>query len=105
MDDNTRLMIDGSHMRASDLDYLIIREAMSMHGLRLGDEDLALYEKAARDYSESVSGLAAYECEALRELSEEAMTYMSDRSGGFAAYYVEDSCLWVEFDPDQSVEG
>lgn len=104
---NSRLLIDGSHMRTSDLDYLIIREAVLSHGFgaEMSREDWRVYEAAACDYPENVSGLTPDECEALQWLSEAAMTHMSDWSGGFAAYFIEDSCLWVEFDLDQTVEG
>lgn len=93
------LMIDGSHMRASDLDYLVIREAI-VQGMTLDADDFATYERGARDYPENMSGLSDDDVEALREIAEQALTYMSDRSGGAAYWYVEESCLWVEVDPE-----
>lgn len=100
MSDNTRLMIDGSHMRASDLDYLIIRLAILDHSFaaHMGSDDWRIYEEAARDFPENVSGLTPDQTESLRWLSEVAMAHMSEHSGGYANYYVDDSCLWVVFD-------
>lgn len=85
------LMIDGSHMRATDLQYLVIREGINRAGLKLDAEDFAIYERAAADYPENVSGLSDDDVEALRYIEDYAIDALCDWGG---EWWIEDSCLW-----------
>lgn len=92
----SRCIIDGSHMRATDLQYLVIREAI-VRGLTLDPEDFAVYERAAADYSENVSGLSVDDVEALDDIEDYALDALNEWGG---TWWVEDSCLWFDENTD-----
>lgn len=95
-------IIEGSHMRATDLQYLIIREAIARGVLTLDPEDFAVYERAAADYSENVSGLSDDDVEALGWIEDYAMDALNEWGG---TWWVENSCLWFDkYTDEQAAE-
>lgn len=70
-------LIDGSHMRPTDLDYLIVRYAV-WKGMTLDPEEWGIYERGADDYPLEVSGLSYDDREGLQWLSESAVTWLND---------------------------
>ena len=94
-------IIDGSHMRATDLQYLVIREAVA-RGLTLDPEDFAVYERAAADYSENVSELSDDDFEVLDDIEDYALDALNEWGG---LWWVADSCLWFEkYTDDEAAE-
>lgn len=86
-------IIDGSHMRSTDLQYLIIREAINRAGLKLDTDDFAVYERAARDFPNNVSELADTDVEALGWIEDYALDALNDWGG---TWWIDESCLWFD---------
>lgn len=85
-------IIDGSHMRATDLQYLIIREALARTTLKLDREDREVYERAAHDFYATISDLSLDDLTALDFLMDTALEALDDETEG--VWWVDESALW-----------
>lgn len=97
----TTCILDGSQLRPTDLQYLIIREGLK-RGLTLDPEDYAVYQRAADDYCELVSGLSDDDVEALGWIEDYALDALNEWGG---SWWVENSCLWFDkYTDEQAAE-
>lgn len=102
----TECIIDGSHMRASDLDFLIVRYAQAevpefrarFDRVRWARE---LLERKEADYFEVMGALTGEDAEELRYLADKAESMLNDHAVE-RVYWIEDSCLYAADTRDES---
>lgn len=95
------LILDGSQQRAIDLDIRIVRYAERNYGMHLSADDQGVLTRAEMENEELVSCLDPDDCEALREIADDAVTHLNERTS-CGDWYVEDSSLWCDLSEESA---